>query len=616
MRRLLGLGLLLQAPLFGASYGPIDLDVWQSYLADNPIDLESCFADLAAADVDSSGGIDMIEYQGFIQAIGTRKCTPVGELTLQQRAAFTSLACQCRETTGDAACCLNGNARLDTTNATNPALRTDRQTLLLAVTCVVSDAAIVDNCVSDDGGDDGSNAADDGSGTDNDDPMVEPQDDYFDRDVRLDGNDDDDGLDIAWWIWIFVGVGALALCCLGVSNGRQSVARGASVDAADKSMSEAADDEKEEKEPPSSVMEIMESDQESTERFEEEVEDALEEVAALGVFQDTESEDEGDGDGHQTRVFTNIGAPPRDSDKSSPKEGQIQIIGVVDDVIDQQYRSGDEMDLSAVEEGRGSSREEDGSSSDDSFPSNQHGARDISIHRYSQRSSGSTPSSESDMNDSSDRPSFDGSESQREEEAATTYEEAPGIHAKQLRVEEESAELGASTRSLPTGESEELNTSAQSLQIEAPDPVGSMSHDDYPESVSNREESASKLDDSMTGLFDWIVASTDGGSLNKESSRSSPTPTASPPPSNDVTVGAADAVVEQPAPLSRSTRAEEVKTEYKEAEPSADQPLKTEKHDDDTHEESVSTARGEVAVEGDNVDLSFDWILDSLKSEF
>lgn len=111
------------------------------------LDLDGCFRDLAQADLDGSGAIEKDEYLNFINVYGERICWYQEELTLEQHGAFNSLACICRSQEGnDSSCCLLDNAKLPTTNALNPELRTEEQLLFMTVACVVTDGTLEHLC--------------------------------------------------------------------------------------------------------------------------------------------------------------------------------------------------------------------------------------------------------------------------------------------------------------------------------------------------------------------------------------------------------------------------------------------------------------------------------------
>lgn len=109
-------------------------------------EFENCFTDLVTADVDGSGAIEWEEYLGFINIYGQRFCWQQDELAIGQIANFNRLACRCREETGDATCCLSGNARLPLTNALDARERTREQFEFFAIVCQSTEATISDLC--------------------------------------------------------------------------------------------------------------------------------------------------------------------------------------------------------------------------------------------------------------------------------------------------------------------------------------------------------------------------------------------------------------------------------------------------------------------------------------
>ena len=176
------------------------------------VDLDACGADLVAADGNGSGAVDLQEYLVFVNRYAGRRCVPpVSALSLPQRAAFTSLACQCQWTTaGDgAACCLHGNAALPTAGAVleTAAQRSEEQFLFLTVVCVVTEQTLPSACPT-------------AAGADADpDPLVQPTDAYLQEDNRValletvgNNDDDDDDDTIPWWWWVVLAA-AIAVCC-------------------------------------------------------------------------------------------------------------------------------------------------------------------------------------------------------------------------------------------------------------------------------------------------------------------------------------------------------------------------------------------------------------------
>jgi hypothetical protein len=107
------------------------------------IDYPGCFKDLVTSDRDGNGIVEQKEYLGFIQEYGKRICYESDALTLEQQAAFNSLACLCRSREGnDASCCLEGNAKLPTAGALNPIGRTEEQMFYLTTVCTVTDGTM------------------------------------------------------------------------------------------------------------------------------------------------------------------------------------------------------------------------------------------------------------------------------------------------------------------------------------------------------------------------------------------------------------------------------------------------------------------------------------------
>jgi hypothetical protein len=107
------------------------------------IDYPGCFQDLVTSDRDGNGIVEQKEYLGFIQEYGKRICYESDALTLEQQAAFNSLACLCRSREGnDASCCLAGNAKLPTAGALNAIGRTEAEKLYLTTVCTVTDGTM------------------------------------------------------------------------------------------------------------------------------------------------------------------------------------------------------------------------------------------------------------------------------------------------------------------------------------------------------------------------------------------------------------------------------------------------------------------------------------------
>jgi hypothetical protein len=111
------------------------------------IDYPGCFKDLVTADRDGNGIINHDEYLGFIQEYGKRLCYEADKLSLEQHAAFSSLACLCRSKEGtDSSCCLEENAKIPTDGALNPTGRTEEEMFYLTTTCRVTDGTIDSSC--------------------------------------------------------------------------------------------------------------------------------------------------------------------------------------------------------------------------------------------------------------------------------------------------------------------------------------------------------------------------------------------------------------------------------------------------------------------------------------
>ena len=114
----------------------------------NNIDFPGCFQDLVTADRNGDGLIRQKEYLGFIQEYGkNRRCFDTDALTLEQNAAFNSLACICRSQEGKAPdCCLGSNAQIVTAGALPPSTRTEEQLQYLTAVCIVTDGTITGQC--------------------------------------------------------------------------------------------------------------------------------------------------------------------------------------------------------------------------------------------------------------------------------------------------------------------------------------------------------------------------------------------------------------------------------------------------------------------------------------
>jgi hypothetical protein len=107
------------------------------------LDYPGCFNDLAASDLNGDGVIKDYEYLTFIQTYGKRICYTQDKLTLEQTAAFNSLACRCRNRDGydSRTCCLGTNAQIETAGANNPK-RTPEQKAYLTAVCRVTDGTM------------------------------------------------------------------------------------------------------------------------------------------------------------------------------------------------------------------------------------------------------------------------------------------------------------------------------------------------------------------------------------------------------------------------------------------------------------------------------------------
>ena len=105
------------------------------------IDFEDCFGDLKRADKNGDGRVKVDEYLGFIQTYASKqKCIENPSLKLQQRIAFTTIACSCLAV-GPEDCCLKENAEILTAGATNPDRTTD-QALYLTSACRITDETL------------------------------------------------------------------------------------------------------------------------------------------------------------------------------------------------------------------------------------------------------------------------------------------------------------------------------------------------------------------------------------------------------------------------------------------------------------------------------------------
>lgn len=112
---------------------------------------------MADSDEDRTGSIERDEYLNFINVFGEQFCLSQDELTLEQHAAFNTLACFCRSIDGnDDTCCLFDNGKLTYTNALNPAARTISELIFLTSICTVTFQTLPEPraCPNNDGGDD------------------------------------------------------------------------------------------------------------------------------------------------------------------------------------------------------------------------------------------------------------------------------------------------------------------------------------------------------------------------------------------------------------------------------------------------------------------------------
>jgi len=111
-------------------------------LPNDGINYLACFADLNKADVNHNGEISANEYLGFVELYSKSICHYTDRLTLQQRSAFNTLACRCREQPGaNPNCCLGNNAQISTAGAAS-ASRTQAQLSYLIAVCRITDATI------------------------------------------------------------------------------------------------------------------------------------------------------------------------------------------------------------------------------------------------------------------------------------------------------------------------------------------------------------------------------------------------------------------------------------------------------------------------------------------
>ena len=79
-----------------------------------PSHLSRCRSDLERADRDEDGVIKLNEYLGFIQHYAKRLCISNPMLTLQQRAAFNKIACNCHsQREAEENCCSGLNAQFE-----------------------------------------------------------------------------------------------------------------------------------------------------------------------------------------------------------------------------------------------------------------------------------------------------------------------------------------------------------------------------------------------------------------------------------------------------------------------------------------------------------------------
>lgn len=104
-----------------------------------------CFKDMIAADANGDGVIKRNEYLFFIQQYGIRICHNTDTLTLEQNAAFNTIACGCNSIEGGAAdCCLGSNAQIKThaDAVIDPTLRTPEILFDMIRTCRITDSVI------------------------------------------------------------------------------------------------------------------------------------------------------------------------------------------------------------------------------------------------------------------------------------------------------------------------------------------------------------------------------------------------------------------------------------------------------------------------------------------
>lgn len=109
---------------------------------DDGIDYLGCFRDLKAADLNGDGVVKSNEYLAFIQIYGIRICHTTDTLSLEQRAAFNTLACGCQAKEGGVDnCCILQNAQIETAGALD-SKRTPAQRADLIRTCRITDGVI------------------------------------------------------------------------------------------------------------------------------------------------------------------------------------------------------------------------------------------------------------------------------------------------------------------------------------------------------------------------------------------------------------------------------------------------------------------------------------------
>ena len=107
------------------------------------INFPGCFSDLFRADRNGDGVIKQGEYLGFIQEYSReRLCLDWPALTLQQAAAFNSLACICRSLGQPTNCCIGPAAQIPTAGAITPNARTEADLQYLTATCIVTDGTL------------------------------------------------------------------------------------------------------------------------------------------------------------------------------------------------------------------------------------------------------------------------------------------------------------------------------------------------------------------------------------------------------------------------------------------------------------------------------------------